>query len=172
MTHFQMTFNFIDRDYQFYNLVAKAVYLHAIKNTPILGSTLIPWQQEQPLFIDRVSSSFFFCNILLPVRFLHLTHNNLIECNVLQFRPFTSVHTRQKLLSECKTLPNIAGQPLILVWACMPQLTLLFQVSQKKTKLVIYKWRFGPCVNTVGKHSQPLIFRFHIYHNKGDLHSW
>jgi hypothetical protein len=30
----------------------------------------------------------------------HPTHNNLIECNLLRFRPFTSLHTRHKLLSR------------------------------------------------------------------------
>jgi hypothetical protein len=46
-----------------------------------------------------------FAQYILISKDFRLTHNNLIGCTVLQFYPFTSLHTRQKTCIKMKTLP-------------------------------------------------------------------
>lgn len=70
--------------------------------------------------LDR-ESSFIFQNTLLSVKdylFFCVTHDNLIGCNILPFRLFTSLHTKHKLfwrqkLSHC--CGPVAGRSVGLV---------------------------------------------------------
>jgi hypothetical protein len=56
-----------------------------------------------------------FPQYILISKDFRLTHNNLIGCNVLQFYPFTSLHTRQKTRIKMKNPPIVVGQSLLIV---------------------------------------------------------
>ena len=73
---------------------------------PHCGPIIAPQQHQEPPFMGKVH---LFLKSTVNNKDFCPTHSFIIECNVLQFRPSTSLHTRQNLISRWK-ISNYYGQ--------------------------------------------------------------
>lgn len=96
--------------------------------------------------LDREGS--FLCEIYCYWQgFLDPTQSNLSGCNVLQLCLFTSMHTRQKLLSRNSLI--VVGKSLVVVWAC-------YILHHLTTSAQMKSWFSCPCLNVLSSRFERL----------------
>lgn len=152
-----MTFNFMNQKYKLYNLTINAINFHAINSLPTSGLIVVPRQQEGSLMIGKVHLFLqIYCYRWGFFILLAITSVDVTCCSFVRAPHY--IQDKNSYRSE--NSPIVEGQLPVLVRGCYKWHCSKFH----KTKLS-HKWRIRPCVNIVGKHSQPPIWA--SYHNKG-----